>query len=1028
MNAPLPGPPAPSADHDEWAVAVVGMAVRLPGCDSLDRYWEILDSGEDSVTRRERTSGSFVPAYGSVPRPAHFDPARFGIAPSEALLLDPQHRLLLEAAEEALEAANVDRVRTPGISVYAGVGHNDYERWVGTALAGRPGVDAQALEVTNRGDYAATRVAYRLGLQGAAVTVQSACSTALTAVHLAVQDLLSHGSSLAVAGVASVRVPAPGGYEAPLGGIGSPDGVCRPFDRAAGGSVPGDGAGAVVLKRLADALRDGDDIWAVVRGTAMNNDGSGKSGFAGVAPAAQAEVIRAALDVAGLEPDDIDYVEAHGSGTRIGDASEWTALHEVFGGVGHRVHVGAVKAGLGHLREAAGLAGLVKAVLSLRHGRLVATPHFEALPSDLARREGPLAPLGEALDWPAAGHRPRRAGVSAFGLGGTNCHIVLEEAPPRARDAAAATGEAELVLLSSHHPEALTADLDAVRDHLERNPAQTADTAWTTQTARHRHPHRAYAVVTPAAGTEAAFAADRLRVQHGRAPAAAPEVVFVLPGIGSHYLGMGADLARTDPLFAGHLRAAVAVADRLTDGAVGRSFASGQARACGDGNRVDLRAMLRRDGATPPTRRQLRDVHLSLFCLEHAMARTLMDLGIRPAALLGHSLGEWVAAVLAGVIGLDDAMAAVARRADLVVTAGEGAMLGVLAAADDVEKYALDDTWLAADNGPGHCVFSGRPAAISALADRLRGDGFTVLPVDTAHPFHTPQLTRAADLLGEDLREVRLHPARIPIASSVLGSWLDGGVPQPSYWRDHMVGRVRFRTAAGLVLDRHRVLIEVGPGTTRPWIGQTDPDAVCVRTVRQSYEHVPDRQILLEALGELWTHGVEADWERLHPAPGRRTTLPPRNLVRRRFLPDSAPPADPWPGTASAPPAAAPLPAGRDDTSEHERTPVAGGVAPSTVAGPAAPSTVSGFLADRFRVLLGLREVHPDDHFFHLGGDSLMGVHLISGLKQLTGRSVPSSVVFASATLGGMTREVENWLATPAPQQPEPSENGSRMP
>ncbi|WP_438319776.1 type I polyketide synthase (plasmid) [Streptomyces sp. HUAS TT3] len=1021
--APAPAP-APAPD-DEYAVAIVGMAVRLPGCDSLDRYWEILASGEDSITRRAHTSGPFVPAYGSIPRPAHFDPARFGIAPSEALLLDPQHRLLLEAADEALDAANVDRVRTPAVSVYAGVGHNDYERWVGTALAGHPGVDAQALEVTNRGDYAATRVAYRLGLHGAAVTVQSACSTALTAVHLAVQDLLGHGSDLAVAGVAAVRVPAPGGYDAPLGGIGSPDGVCRPFDRAAGGSVPGDGAGAVVLKRLADAVRDGDDIWAVVRGTAMNNDGSGKSGFAGVDPAAQVEVIRAALHVAGLGPADIDYVEAHGSGTRIGDAAEWSALGEVFADVPHPVHVGAAKAGLGHLREAAGLAGLVKAVLSLRHGRLAATPHFERLPSDLARRGGPLQPLGEALDWPVAEGRPRRAGVSAFGLGGTNCHVVLEEAPTRPHDARGGADGAQLVLLSSHHPDALTADLAALRDHLDRDPSRTADTAWTTQTSHHRHPHRGYAVVTPEGGTGAAFAADRLRVQHGRAPARPPEVVFVLPGIGSHYPGMGADLARTDPVFAEHLRAAVTIADELTDGAVGRSFAAPRAPgpATGEGDRVDLRALLRRDGAPRPPRPELRQVHLSLFCLEHAMARTLIDLGIRPAALLGHSLGEWVAAVLAGVIGLDDAMAAVARRADLVVTAGEGAMLGVLARAADVEEYAVGDTWLAADNGPGHCVFSGRPAAVSALADRLRADGFTVLPVATAHPFHTPQLTRAADLLGEDLRDVRLGPARIPIASSVLGRWLDGETPGPSYWRDHMVGRVRFRTATELVLSRHRVLIEVGPGTARPWLAQSDPDAVCVRTVRQSYERVPDRQVLLEALGELWTHGVEADWERLHPAPGRRTTLPPRTLVRRRYLPDTVPPADPFSPATSTPAVTASATAGETDAPEHRPEP-----AVESAAEPATPSTVAGYLAERFRLLLGLREVHPDDHFFHLGGDSLMGVHLVAGLKELTGRAVPPSIVFASATLGGMTREVENWLATPEQPQPEPTENESRRP
>ncbi|USX53386.1 type I polyketide synthase [Lentzea sp. HUAS12] len=981
-------------DHED-AVAVVGLSVRLPGCDSVDRYWSILDAGEDAITRRDTPGGTFVPAYGSVPSPGHFDPARFGIAPSEALLTDPQQRLLLEAADEALTTANVDRAATPAVSVYAGVGHSDYERWVGSALAGRPGVDAQSLEVTNRGDYAATRIAYRLGLQGAAVTVQSACSTALTAVHLAVQDLLNHGSDLAVAAVSSVRVPAPGGYDAPLGGIGSADGVCRPFDAVAGGSVPGDGAGAVVFKRLADAVRDGDEVWAVVRGTAMNNDGSGKSGFAGVDAAAQVEVVRAALDVAGLAPGDVDYVEAHGSGTRIGDSTEWSALAEVFADAGHPVHVGAVKGGLGHLREAAGLAGFAKAVLSLRNRRLVATPHFERLPADLAARSGVLRPLAEALDWPATPGRPRRAGVSAFGLGGTNCHVVLEEAPEV--PVTPESGGSDLVLVSSHHPEALDADLDRLRDDLGENPARVADVAWTTQTSRHRYPHRAYAVVRSGTEVAGAFAGDRLRIQRGHTTGDAPEVVFVLPGIGSHYPGMGAELARTDPLFARHLHEVAEVADALTRGAVGRSFATEPARPDRQGDRVDLRALLRRGGGTPAPR-ELREVHLSLFCMEHAMARTLMDLGIRPAALLGHSLGEWVAAVLAGVIGVEDAMAAVARRADLVKTAGPGAMLSVLAAAEEVEKHAVEDTWIAAENGPGHCVFSGRPDAVEALAERLRAEGFTALPVDAAHPFHTPQLAGAAALLGEDLRAVDLKPARIPIASSVLGAWLDGETPESGYWHDHMVSRVRFREASELVLARHRVLVEVGPGTARPWIAQTDPDAVCVRTVRQSYENAGDRQILLEALGELWTHGVESDWPRLHTGPRRRTTLPPRALVRRRYLPDTEPPADPW-STVT--------PLRHNESVQDTPVPQQQDEAPGT--------PVGQFLAHRFRILLGLREVHPDDHFFHLGGDSLMGVHLIAGLQELTGRAVPSSVVFASATLGGMTREVEAWLAAPEP-------------
>lgn len=1063
--SPAPGAPPPGEPVDDLAVAVVGAALRVPGSETTEDFWRNLTDGGDRITRGGASSGPHaVRAYGSVPHPAHFDPARYGVSEAEAVVIDPQQRLLLDVADEALASANVDTGASPAVAVYAGVGRNDYEHWLRSALTGRPGFDEMALEIGTGGDYAATRVAYRLGLRGAAVNVQSACSTGLLAVHLAAQDLLGYGCETAVAAVSAVRVPGPGGYAAPPGGIGAPDGVCRPFDLNAGGSVPGDGACAVVLKRLEDAVRDGDEVWAVLRGSAVNNDGAAKSGFAGVNPAAQRDVVRAALGAAGLVPGDVDYVEAHGSGTRLGDAAEWSALSEVFAGTRRPVRVGAVKSNLGHLREAAGLAGLLKTVLALRHELLPPTAHFERLPADLRDMSRALTPVGEVTPWPRREDRVRRAGVSAFGLGGTNVHVVLEEAPQEAPPPAAAApaeGDREggqLLLVSSHREETLAEDTAALREFASRHPERLGDIAWTTQTARTRHAQRGFLVTGPDdAGPGAGVAGDDADAgpaaeparprSRARLPREQPEFAFVLPGIGSHYPGMGSELARTDPVFAAHLRTVTEIADRLTDGSVGRGFAAeqpGRAERARGGAKIDVRAMLRRDGGRPrqnggppdgapsgpltpdgSARPPLRHLHLSLFCLEHAMARTLMDLGLRPAALLGHSLGEWVSAVLAGIITLPEAMEAVARRADLVTMAGEGAMLAVLAPASEVADFETDGAWLAADNSARHCVFSGRPGPMREVESKLREHGFTVLPVGAHHPFHTPQLASAAETLGDDMGGVLLRPATIPIASSVLGTWLEGTVPGPGYWNAHMTSPVRFREAAGLVLDRHRLLIEVGPGTARPWLSHADPDAVCVRTARQSYENAPDREVFLEALGELWTHGVEPDWRRLHHGPRRRVTLPAGRQERRSRLPDAPPPESPGaavPRTES----------GADGTHWTHGTEARGGTgtAPGTATGtatgtaPKAPSgeprpvpaagpdgSLESHLARQWRTLLGLREVHPDDHFFHLGGDSLMGVHLIAGLSRLTGRNVPSSVVFAEATLGGMTGHVRTWLA-----------------
>jgi phthiocerol/phenolphthiocerol synthesis type-I polyketide synthase E len=974
---------------DDLSVAVTGLALRLPGSADPVAFWELLCRGEIAVMRRGSAEGFFVPSYGLITRADHFDPERFGMSPREALLLDPQHRLLLTIVDEALATANVDPGRRPSVAVYGALGRNDYLSWVGTALRGEPGTDPLSLELAAGRDYAVSRVAYRLGLRGAALNTQSACASGLVAVHLAVQDLLGLGCDVAVAATAAVRIPNPGGYDALPGGIGSPDGVCRPFDVGANGTVPGDGVVAVVLKRLDDALADGDDVWALIRGSAINNDGADKSGFGGVNASAQRDVVRAALAVSAVSPPDIDYVEAHGSGTRLGDAAEWSAMADVFEGNAGPVRVGALKGSVGHLREAAGLAGLAKVILCLRFGRLVATPTFRRLPDDLAARSDVLLPLAEARDWSPSPGRRRFAGVSAFGLGGTNAHVVLEEAPV----AAPVTRRGGLLLVSSHRADTLDADTIALRRRLEAAPDRVGDVAHSTRTAARRMRHRRFVLVSEQRPTDDAFATQTLRAQTTHAAQSDPQVVFVLPGIGSHYPGMAVRLAAADERFGAQLQDVVARADAVADGTVSPQFHPSAAPALCGGTGIDLRAMLGRADGTGRSgtcmNLDLRALHLGLFSVQYALARTLLELGVRPIALLGHSLGEWVAATVAGVLDPDDALAAVARRAQLIETAGPGALLAVLAPADEVESLAEGRAWLAADNGPQHCLFAGSAPDLERLRAELHRRGYTAAAVQGGYAFHTPQLEEAARLLGGDLASVRLRSPRIPLASGVLGRWLEGEAARPDYWRRQLTHRVRFREATRCVLERSRILVEIGPGTVSPWVKQADADAVCIRTMRRAYERVPDEDVLQEALGHLWTHGVTVDWSQLRP-PGARLVAAAAPAVHARpFLPDIPPP----PATCA------------------DSTTAVTGAGQDTATGPAPGSPVEASLRQTWSMLLGLREIRPEDHFFHLGGDSLMGTHLIATLRQALGVAVPGEVIFASALFREMTEEVERWVA-----------------
>ena len=661
-------------------IAIVGAALRLPGATSMEAFWDRLLAAGDTITRAPDAvpdyeqqplgvadNARFVPAYGRIDGVTEFDHERFQMAPAEAMLTDPQQRVLLEVVDEALYTAAVSAGGRAATSLFAGTGLNTYEATIRRHLAGAPGTDELAVELGTARDYAAGRIAYRLGLGGAAVNVLAACSTGLVAVHLGCRTLLQDEADVAVAAVSAIRFPEWHGYWAAPGGISSPDGVCRPFDARAAGTVPADGVAAVVLKRMPDALAAGDDVLAVILGSALNNDGR-KGGFGDVSAAAQEAVIGAALNSAGVDPAAVAYVESHGTATRLGDVVEWAALQRVFGHNDRPVHVGAVKGNLGHTREAAGMAGLLKAVAVMRHGVVPPSANFDSLAGELSSDRSPLRPVAEAtpLDGPDA---EPLAGVSAFGLGGTNAHVVLRPAPARPEPAG---GEEGVILLSSPRLASLDAETDAVHRLVDGTPDVAAGVAARSQVRAQPHAYRRYVALEPTRDRAAAFskrALDQASRRTSRRPA---DVAFVFPGVGAEYAGMGAGLAGAAAAF----RRSLAETVQLS-AAAGVDIEPLLARPERAGAGVtDFDRMLRRSGHgaaadSPPAAVPVR--HLALFAVQLALVDLLEDLGIRPAAVAGHSLGEWTAATVAGVLRRSDAVALLARRARLIEQAPCGA-------------------------------------------------------------------------------------------------------------------------------------------------------------------------------------------------------------------------------------------------------------------------------------------------------------------------------------------------------------------
>ncbi|MGQ4584032.1 amino acid adenylation domain-containing protein [Lysobacter sp. F60174L2] len=841
-------------------IAIIAMAGRFPGANDVEAFWDNLCEGRDSISHFSldeidrsvpeavRRDPAYVPARGLVDGVELFDAAFFGISPREAELMDPQQRIFLELCWECMErGGHVPGAGAGPVGVFAGMYNASYYQHnvlPNPELVEKVGAFTVMLD--NEKDYIATRVAHKLDLTGPAVSVHTGCSTSLVAICQAVDNLRLGRCDMALAGGVAVTSPLRSGHLYQEGAMLSSDGHTRSFDAAARGTVFSDGGAVLLLKRLSDAQADGDTIHAVIRGAAINNDGGDKASFTAPSSEGQAAVIAMAHDDAGIDPRSISYVETHGTATPLGDPIEIEGLTRAFRrGTDDNgfCRVGSVKSNIGHLVSAAGVAGTIKAALALSRERIPATVHFTEPNPAIDFAATPFTVNARLHDWPRQSGQPRRAGVSSFGVGGTNAHLVLEEAP---LPAASETCEGpHLLVLSARKPAALAAAAARLAEHLEADPgARLDDVAWTLAAGRKAFPHRLSLVADDVADAIASLRDPKVAAAAERSrPAHRADVVFMFPGQGATYPGMGRELYRTEPAFR---RAFDECIDNLPQ----------------DDDR-DLRALILHGDAD--ALRPTAVMQPATFIVEYALARMWMDHGLQPAALVGHSVGEFVAAALAGVFTLADALRLVVRRGALMQAQPGGAMLSVRIALDALQARLPDTLSLAAENAPGACVVAGPHEDIAAFQASLEADGIACRALCTSHAFHSSMMDPVvAPFRAEVEAMVRTAPV-LPVVSTATGQWLDAETAcSPDYWAGHLRQPVRFAKAIEcLVVDTPRVLLEVGPRTTLGTLARQHPaiKGQPGTAVLSSLSDHPDAEqgSVRQALGQAWCRGVPVD-------------------------------------------------------------------------------------------------------------------------------------------------------------------------
>lgn len=1019
----------PGDGHDE-PIAIVGMAGRFPGADTVEAFWQLLDEGRDtirffrpdeldaSIPAALRADPDYVSARGVIDGVDLFDAGFFGFTSREAELMDPQHRIFLELCWECLERAGhaPEQYEAP-IGVFAGMYNATYfQRHVSRHPDKIERLGEFQVMLANEKDYITTRVAHKLGLNGPAIAIHTACSTSLVAISQAFDALRTGQCGMALAGGSSITCPPNSGYLYAEGSMLSPDGHTRTFDAQAQGTVFSDGAAVVLLKRLSDALADGNPIYAVIRGVGVANDGADRASFTAPGVDGQAAAITAALRRADVDARSISYVEAHGTATPLGDPIEIAALTKAY-----RTHtadegfcaIGSLKSNVGHMVIAAGVAGVIKTALALHHERLPQSLHYTAPNPKIDFAHSPFVVQADAAPWPR-GQVARRAGVSSFGVGGTNAHVILEEAPVRVPSPPSCGPQ--LLKLSARSRPALDAAIDQLAAHVAHHPdTNLADAAYTLEVGRRAFAFRSFVV---ASDTQQAITALRdaagARQNARQSLSGQPKLVVLFPGQGAQYAGMGSGLYEAIPEHRQAMDRCFAALQGYTD--------------------FDLRAKMF-DG-DPAALLQTEVTQPATFCLEYALASTWMARGLNPSALIGHSVGEFVAATLAGVMSLEDAIRLVAKRGALMQALPAGGMLSVRMSAVELEPTLPPGLQLASENGPKACVVAGPNEEIDAFAQQLSLRDVPVRRLQTSHAFHSAMMDPAVPAFEQAVRAVRLSAPLIPIVSTVTGHWLTPEqATDPLYWAQHLRQPVRFAPAVATALAAGAPLfVECGPRSTlstlvrQHKLGKEAVLAVASLADEASAEHPS----FIRAVGQLWVLGIDLPWRGTGASAGQRIQLPTYPFERQRHWvgaiaspavtpvsQQAAPFAAPSNAPSTAPPAAQSAVSASVNTFIHETTPMSTAAPPSDRR-PALLQRLRNLFEDISGEELG--EVDPAANFVELGFDSLTLTQIALKLKNEF--AVPVSfrqLMSSESNFEALTAFLDAKLppeAAPAPSQP----------
>jgi acyl transferase domain-containing protein/thioesterase domain-containing protein len=999
---------------DALDVAVIGMSGRFPKAKNVNDFWQNIQNGVEAISffsteelsslgidSDTLSSPNYVKAASFLEDAEMFDASFFGYNPREAQIMDPQHRIFMECAWEALENAGYDAETYKGlIGVYAGQSINTYllyNLFPNRELMRSVG-DFQIL-IGNDKDYLTTHVSYKLNLTGPSVVVQTACSTSLVAIHLARQSLLTGECDMALAGGVSVRVPQKAGYFYHDGGVTSPDGHCRAFDSTAKGTIFGSGAGIVVLKRLADAIADGDYIYAVIKGSAINNDGCAKIGYTAPSIQGQSQVIIEALANAGVEADTINYVEAHGTGTPLGDPIEVAALTQAFRSMNENdakifCGLGSLKTNIGHLDAAAGVAGFIKTVLSLHHKLIPPSLHFEQPNPKIDFTNSSFYVNTQLSEWKRS-VTPRRAGVNSLGIGGTNAHVILEEAPKFYSSKISRPWH--LLLLSTKTSTALKTATKNLVEHLKQHSnVNLADVTYTLQVGRKAFKYRQMLVCQDIDDAiKALEAMNSERVLTNFEEPKDRSVVFMFSGQGTQYVNMASELYQFEPLF----KKQIDICAELLQPHLG----------------LDIREILYpSDEQIETATERLTQTLLTqpiLFVVEYALAKLWMEWGVNPQAMIGHSVGEYVAACLAGVFSLEDALMLIATRGKLMQSLPSGSMVAVPLSEKKLQPFLSEELSLAAVNGVSLCVASGSTEAIKNLQIKLSEKNVTFRALHTSHAFHSKMMEPILDAFVEEVKNVTLTPPKIPYISNVTGTWITASqATDPHYWSKHLRGTVQFANGLHeLLKESNQILLEIGPGWTLSKLTKQHPSKTSGQIVLSSLSHAQNKQsdfaFLLNTLGQLWLAGIQIDWASFHAHdPQQRIPLPTYPFEGQRYWIE----AHQLPEVSHA------------NTKVDEKLPVTdlgddlyfslqqelnrlnNYVSPT--------NEIEQSLVNIWQDLIGIQSIGIHDNFFEVGGHSLLATQMIVRLQEIFTVELSISHLIERSTIAELAKVIEEML------------------